>query len=73
MLQHNADFRWMRGRSDSLGTDPMTLIRQRKLGRLGKCFGANSRISWFDCLVLQQWRSAQNELTSNGCVGSNGG
>ena len=32
MLQHNADFRWMRGRSDSPWYRSMTLIRQRKLG-----------------------------------------
>ena len=31
MLQHNADFRWMRGRSDSPWYRSMTLIRQRKL------------------------------------------
>ena len=32
MLQHNADFRWLRGRSDSPWYRSMTLIRQRKLG-----------------------------------------
>ena len=32
MLQHNADFRWMRGRSDSPWYRSMTLIRQNKLG-----------------------------------------
>ena len=32
MLQHNADFRWMRGRSDSPWYRSMTLIRQRSLG-----------------------------------------
>jgi hypothetical protein len=32
MLQHNADFRWMRGRSDSPWYRSMTLIRQRQLG-----------------------------------------
>ena len=32
MLQHNADFRWMRGRSDSPWYRSMTLIRQRRLG-----------------------------------------
>ena len=32
MLQHNADFRWMRGRSDSPWYRSMTLIRQQKLG-----------------------------------------
>ena len=32
MLQHNADFRWMRGRSDSPWYRSMTLIRQSKLG-----------------------------------------
>ena len=32
MLQHNADFRWMRGRSDSPWYRSMTLLRQRKLG-----------------------------------------
>ena len=32
MLQHNADFRWMRGRSDSLWYRSMTLIRQANLG-----------------------------------------
>ena len=32
MLQHNADFRWMRGRSDSPWYRSMNLIRQRKLG-----------------------------------------
>ena len=32
MLQHNADFRWMRGRSDSPWYRSMTLIRQKKLG-----------------------------------------
>ena len=35
MLQHNADFRWMRGRSDSPWYRSMTLIRQRKLGDWG--------------------------------------
>ena len=30
MLQHNADFRWMRGRGSPCRS--MTLIRQRKLG-----------------------------------------
>ena len=29
MLQHNADFRWMRGRSDSPWYRSMTLIRQK--------------------------------------------
>ena len=32
MLQHNADFRWMRGRSDSPWYRSMTLFRQQKLG-----------------------------------------
>ena len=32
MLQHNADFRWMRGRSDSPWYRSMTLVRQGKLG-----------------------------------------
>ena len=32
MLQHNADFRWMRGRSDSPWYRSMTVIRQQKLG-----------------------------------------
>lgn len=32
MLQHNADFRWMRGRSDTPWYRSMTLIRQRGLG-----------------------------------------
>ena len=32
MLQHNSDFRWMRGRSDSPWYRSMTLIRQRSLG-----------------------------------------
>tara|TARA_B100000674_G_scaffold18794_1_gene13307 strand:- start:7703 stop:9487 length:1785 start_codon:yes stop_codon:yes gene_type:complete len=32
LLQHNADFRWMRGRSDSPWYRSMTLIRQRSLG-----------------------------------------
>ena len=32
LLQHNADFRWMRGRSDSPWYRSMTLIRQSKLG-----------------------------------------
>ena len=32
MLQHNSDFRWMRGRSDSPWYRSMTLIRQNKLG-----------------------------------------
>ena len=32
MLQHNADFRWMRGRSDSPWYRSMTLVRQQKLG-----------------------------------------
>ena len=32
LLQHNADFRWMRGRSDSPWYRSMTLIRQPKLG-----------------------------------------
>ncbi|MEB3235130.1 MAG: tetratricopeptide repeat-containing glycosyltransferase family protein [Cyanobacteriota bacterium] len=32
MLQHNADFRWMRGRSDTPWYPSMTLVRQRKLG-----------------------------------------
>jgi len=32
LLQHNSDFRWMRGRSDSPWYRSMTLIRQRKLG-----------------------------------------
>ena len=32
LLQHNADFRWMRGRSDSPWYRSMTLMRQRKLG-----------------------------------------
>ena len=32
MLQHNADFRWMRGRSDSPWYRSMTLFRQRQLG-----------------------------------------
>ena len=35
MLQHNADFCWMRGRSDSPWYRSMTLIRQRKLGDWG--------------------------------------
>ena len=32
MLQHNADFRWMRGRSDCPWYRSMTLIRQSRLG-----------------------------------------
>ena len=32
MLQHNADFRWMRGTSESPWYRSMTLIRQQKLG-----------------------------------------
>ena len=32
LLQHNADFRWMRGRADSPWYPCMTLIRQQKLG-----------------------------------------
>ena len=32
LLQHNADFRWMRGRSDCPWYRSMTLIRQQKLG-----------------------------------------
>lgn len=32
LLQHNADFRWMRGRNDSPWYRSMTLIRQQKLG-----------------------------------------
>ena len=32
LLQHNSDFRWMRGRSDSPWYRSMTLIRQPKLG-----------------------------------------
>jgi len=32
LLQHNADFRWMRGRSDSPWYRSMTLFRQPKLG-----------------------------------------
>lgn len=32
LLQHNADFRWMRGRSDSPWYRSMTLIRQTSLG-----------------------------------------
>ena len=32
LLQHNADFRWMRGRSDSPWYRSMTLMRQTKLG-----------------------------------------
>ena len=32
LLQHNADFRWMRGRSDSPWYRSMTLLRQTKLG-----------------------------------------
>ena len=32
LLQHNADFRWMRGRSDSPWYRSMTLLRQPKLG-----------------------------------------
>ena len=32
LLQHNADFRWMRGRSDSPWYRSMTLIRQAKIG-----------------------------------------
>ena len=32
MLQHNSDFRWMRGRNDSPWYRSMTLFRQRKLG-----------------------------------------
>ena len=32
MLQHNADFRWLRGRSDTPWYPSMTLIRQKKLG-----------------------------------------
>jgi hypothetical protein len=32
LLQHNADFRWMRGRSDSPWYPCMTLIRQQQLG-----------------------------------------
>ena len=32
MLQHNADFRWMRGRADTPWYPSMTLIRQQRLG-----------------------------------------
>ena len=32
MLQHNADFRWLRGRSDTPWYPNMSLIRQQKLG-----------------------------------------
>ena len=32
LLQHNADFRWMRGRPDSPWYPSMTLVRQRALG-----------------------------------------
>ena len=32
LLQHNADFRWMRGRSDCPWYRSMTLIRQSSLG-----------------------------------------
>ena len=32
LLQHNADFRWMRGRSDSPWYRSMSLIRQSNLG-----------------------------------------
>jgi tetratricopeptide (TPR) repeat protein len=32
MLQHNADFRWMRGRPDTPWYPSMTLVRQRSLG-----------------------------------------
>jgi tetratricopeptide (TPR) repeat protein len=32
MLQHNADFRWMRGRADTPWYPAMTLIRQQRLG-----------------------------------------
>jgi len=32
LLQHNADFRWLRGRSDSPWYPCMSLIRQNKLG-----------------------------------------
>jgi len=32
LLQHNADWRWMRGRDDSPWYPTMTLVRQRKLG-----------------------------------------
>ena len=32
LLQHNSDFRWMRGRSDTPWYPSMTLIRQKKLG-----------------------------------------
>jgi tetratricopeptide (TPR) repeat protein len=32
MLQHNADFRWLRGREDSPWYPSMSLVRQRKLG-----------------------------------------
>ena len=32
MLQHNADFRWLRGRSDTPWYPSMSLFRQRKLG-----------------------------------------
>ena len=35
LLQHNADFRWMRGRSDSPWYRSMTLLRQPKLGEWG--------------------------------------
>jgi len=31
-LQHNADFRWLRGRSDSPWYPSMSLFRQSKLG-----------------------------------------
>jgi hypothetical protein len=32
LLQHNADFRWLRGRADTPWYPNMTLIRQKKLG-----------------------------------------
>ena len=50
MLQHNSDFRWMRGRSDSPWYRSMTLIRQRSL--IGTVFWNKSTIIWCVFLVL---------------------
>ena len=32
MLQHNADFRWLRGRDDSPWYNSLSLFRQKSLG-----------------------------------------
>ena len=38
LLQHNADFRWLRGRSDSPWYNSMSLYRQHKLGDWSSVF-----------------------------------